>query len=511
MPINNSSKWLSILWILLCLACNDEASPGQDADIIDVADASHEDISEYDLVSSDMSDMDTFLADADVLVDMFQPEDMDMEQDLSEMMLPELTPPGGEATISHDPATPFLQFAPNLPLSELRRASLGRELFVADWTAAPGNRELLDGLGPLFVAQSCLSCHPSSGQAPTLTAGGGVGVGILFRLGVKDSGDTWSAEPTYGAQLQNLSFAGVPSEGVVRWSASEDSDSGLQHIDFKLENASYGEPLEGTVLGPRRSPSLVGMGLLDAIDEDTIRAWEDPEDLDGDGISGRAHQVWDVESQSMKLGRFGWKAIHTTLKQQTAGALSEDMGLTSPIFPEPNCRASQTACLDAPSGGSPEVSHDSLESMSYFLLALGVPDREVFDEERLNGGRALFHQVGCAGCHRPSVTTGSEHTQAWLNHQTIWPYTDLLLHDMGENLADIQEGDAGPSEWRTPPLWSLRFIASQPDARFLHDGRARTVNEAILWHGGEASEAQQGYRELSEDERSQLIDFLMSI
>ncbi len=429
---------------------------------------------------------------------------------MSAQELAELSSLGGATTIEPDLEQPFLQFAPDLPLADLREASIGRELFVANWTPAPGPRETLDGLGPLAIVASCVACHPSSGQAPTLREDRQIGPGILLRLAQRTPDGTWQADPVYGHQLQTLGLSSVPSEGRITWQA-QDLAGGRQTISYTIEDPGYGPLPENTSWGARRAPGLLGMGLLDTVHDNTIREWADPEDLDGDGISGRVHDVLDIETGTMRPGRFGWKALHSTLKQQSAAAFSGDMGLTSTFFPEAHCQPKQESCLLAPSGGDIEVSDRAMEGVVHFLSVLGVPARRITDEQTFARGRLLFHQTQCASCHRPSMTTSPESSPELLAGQTFWPYTDLLLHDMGEALADIPEGNASPSEWRTPPLWSLDSIARQPGGRFLHDGRARTLDEAIRWHGGEAKKSRNDYLSLSEEERDTLIAFLLSI
>ena len=437
--------------------------------------------------------------------------DASMPRDPVEPALPELTPPGGSATVNFSSDAPFLQFADGLELATLRRASLGRELFVANWTPkGPGSREALDGLGPLFIVDSCATCHPASGQPPTLHPNGSIGPGILLRLAQQqDDQDTWLADPIYGGQLQSSSTAGMRFEGSVRWS-SQITAEGLQQLHYTITTPGHGPLSPTTSSGARRSPNLIGMGLLDAVPDATLHQLADPDDLDQDGISGRVHEVWDVASQTHRPGRFGWKALHSSLLQQSAGAFSEDMGLTSSLFPHSICTAAQTGCLPEEED-APDVSQSALEAVDRFLASLGVPARDIPDQQKFDAGRARFHDLGCAACHTPSLTTSPDAEPSTFASQRFWPYTDLLLHDMGEALADIPEQGASASEWRTPPLWGLRFIAAQPGGRFLHDGRARNLHEAILWHGGEALAAQRRYKSLSPAQRDELIAFLLGI
>lgn len=408
-------------------------------------------------------------------------------------------PNAGNATAEFNPEFPFLQFIPNLDLAELSNASQGRELFVAEWTAAPGIRPLLDGLGPLTITAACSHCHLSVGRAPSLNASGEVGVGLLFRL--RDA--QGKADPYYGSQLQTAATTGN-SEGQVSWKFNEANEPIFTLVTNQL-------PLtEGINLGPRLSPQLVGIGLLDLVPEQEILSREDAEDNDSNGISGRAH--WHTIDDQKMLGRFGWKAMQPSLRHQSAGAMQQDMGLTTSINPQEPCTALQTICNDQESGGSPEVSDNSLAVINNFLTLLAVPERRISDQTVFDKGSLIFNDTGCADCHQPTLTTGHSDKYPLLSNQLIYPYTDLLLHDLGEDLNDnVKEGNAQPNEWRTPPLWSLGLIEATPDSRFLHDGRAKTIEEAIIWHGGEALNSRVNYKKLSVLEKETLLNFLRSI
>lgn len=406
---------------------------------------------------------------------------------------------GGTATAKPGSTTtqPFLQFAPGLSAGERVGLSQGRELFVAQWTPAPGARATLDGLGPLFIADACTSCHVDNGRAPSLLANGSVGRGILFRIGNRDG----AVSPSMGGQLQDRATSGQP-EGTVTWSAPLDDGQ----IAFALAVTGAGlEP--GMNLGPRLSPHLIGMGLLDLVPTSQILAFADPDDTDGNGISGRPHWLPDGS-----LGRFGWKAINQTLRHQIAGALHQDMGLTTSLHAEENCTSSQTICASQPGGGSPEVIDESLDNMTRFMTGLAVPARRVDDLSRFQAGAKLFSDTGCAQCHRPVLRTGGNEAFPSLSGQLIYPYTDLLLHDMGSDLDDgVQEINAKANEWRTPPLWGIGLVAAGSNARFLHDGRASTIDQAVRWHGGEALAVRKRYQALSEADRDTLLAFVKGL
>ena len=267
---------------------------------------------------------------------------------------------------------------------------------------------------------------------------------------------------------------------------------------------------EGINLGPRLSPQLVGIGLLDLVSEQDILTREDEFDINNDGISGRAH--WRTVNDKKVLGRFGWKAMQPSLEHQSAGALQQDMGLTTSINPNEPCTPLQTICAEQPNGGSPEVSDASLFAINDFLTLLAVPARRINDQNEFDQGSRIFADIGCAQCHQPTLTTSDSKQYPLLANQLIYPYSDLLLHDMGEDLSDnVKEGDAHPREWRTPPLWSLGLIEKVEDSRFLHDGRAATIEEAILWHGGEAINAKNEFSQLSTEDKKMLLSFLRAI
>ena len=410
------------------------------------------------------------------------------------------TPPGGNATVAVDATHPFLQLTTSVDAADMLGVSQGRELFLAEWQAAPGDRALLDGLGPLFNANSCGACHSSDGRVAVLEEDGSTTAAILFRLG----NAAGSVHPEYGNQLQSSATAGA-AEGSVTWQVSTTTGA-IEYIAEILGDSA----LDDFQLGPRISPQLVGVGLLDSVAQEQILEYADEFDSNNDGISGRAH--WVTEEGLSQVGRFGWKAINATLRTQNAGAMHQDMGLTTPVNPDENCTGLQLICDAEPSGGSPEVSDASLTAIVDFMTVLGVPDRRISDQDQFDRGARLFESVGCASCHRPTLTSGPNDRFPSLGEQTLYAYTDLLLHDMGEALSDgIREKDAEPSEWRTPPLWSIGLVEQAAGARFLHDGRAASIPEAIEWHGGEASATLQRYQGLSASENADLLVFLRGI
>lgn len=407
----------------------------------------------------------------------------------------DLGPTGGVATVEFLENNNFLQFVPDLDILQYNGASQGRELFIATWSPAPGARDLLDGFGPLAITDSCANCHQASARAESLKSDGTTANGILFRL--RDQ--YGNADPIFGPQLQTYSADGTP-EGTVTW-----SEGSAGEVLFHL-NDSVNPLANGISLAPRLSPQLVGMGLLDLVPESVIVEYEDSNDTNMDGISGRANQ------QGECIGRFGWKAIHCSLKGQVAGAFQQDMGLTSTLNPTEPCSDSQDICNLYASGGEPEVSDKSLEDINDFLTILAVPARRINDQDEFLIGKALFDSTGCNACHRETLSTREVERFPILSNQTFYPYTDLLLHNMGTELSDgAKESGAEADEWRTPPLWGLGLIEGDGQSRFLHDGRASSIENAILWHGGEAEQSKNAFSDLTSHQKSALLAFLRAI
>lgn len=427
---------------------------------------------------------------------------------LEPVTLPDPQTIAGPLTSTNYGAQPF--FTP-AAMAEVQQGSfaIGRALFVTDWLTAPDTaRPTFDGLGPLFHASSCVSCHEADRRAPTLQAGGGVSFGMLFRLAqIDQSGAFTAGDPVFGTQFQPLAIAGVPSEGIVEW----ETDSIGRPLFEADPDPTYGELADNTVLLPRASPLIIGAGLFELVDDATLIALEDPNDSNEDGISGRAAR-FNVPGGT-RIGRFGWKAIHPTLRGQTAGAFVGDIGITSPDHPYDDCSGAQSVCWLSPSGGTPEISSVNLEAVDQFMTYLSVPAARRSNRDPVQQrGAAVFEAIGCASCHRPSLTTGNAPGAPSLAHVTFFAYTDLLLHDLGPYLSDgAGEGAAEASEWRTPPLWGLGLVEQKPDARFLHDARATTLAAAIGWHGGEAQSSARAFARLRADDQQALLAFLRSL
>lgn len=449
--------------------------------------------------------------------------------------------PGGEATVALGPSPSFLLPAANLEPQRKPDFYAGKALSTQPWIRAPATTDARDGLGPIYHARSCLACHVKGGRGQS-AGDDGLAPATLVRLSLPGRGPHGGPvpEPVYGTQLQPKSTSlshqlrgragadayddeGVPAEADVRirWKARsfiypDGSALELRAPELEVSSLGYGPMDPGVRMGLRHTPALAGMGLLAGVDAADIERLADPEDLDGDGVSGRVNRVWDPESASMKPGRFGLKANQPSLRVQVAAALNGDMGLSSPVFPEQPCSANQPRCLAAPDGNDAdgfEVSEALLASMVDFVASIAVPKRRKPHDPMVLRGQALFDAVGCADCHVARYVTVRNHALPHLASQEIWPYTDLLLHDMGPELADDREDfEATGREWRTPPLWGAGLArAMHARVGFLHDGRARTIEEAVVWHDGEGRASRDRFAALELDDRRALVAFVRSL
>jgi CxxC motif-containing protein (DUF1111 family) len=426
----------------------------------------------------------------------------------------------GGATTTFDLTTEaFARSAANLGTDARAAFAVGNAFFNDNWVIAPASTSGRDGLGPVYNALSCSGCHLHDGRAQPPSASSD-SPGLLFRLSVPGEGAHGAPlpEPTYGGQFNDLSIPGVQPEGtvdieheLVDGTFSDGTKYTLDRPVYRL-HGTLGPLAEDAMVSPRIAPAMTGVGLLEAVPAADIIGGADPDDKDGDGISGRPNMVWDLITDAVALGRFGWKASQPSVRQQVAGAFQGDIGITSSLDPDQPCTSAETACLDSPNGGNPELDEHKLDRVTFYSRTLGVPARRDIDEPSVAAGGELFAQVGCSGCHTPTLTTGDSDISA-LAHQQIHPYTDLLLHDMGSGLADGRpDFDASGTEWRTAPLWGIGLVSVvNGHTRFMHDGRARSIEEAILWHGGEASAAQLAYRDLSADDRAKLLAFMGSL
>ncbi len=287
----------------------------------------------------------------------------------------------------------------------------------------------------------------------------------------------------------------------------------VREPELVFHDPHYGAIDRRVMTSLRASPPILGIGLLDLVPEATLLEYADPDDKNRDGVAGRPNKILTEPSGRPVIGRLGWKANAPDLRTQIAIALHEDMGLTSVVFPQSACTPVQAECLKAASGGAPEVTATMLDDLTFFLTWLAPPARRHVDEPETQRGEALFHSTGCAACHRETLITGENAEHPALSRLEFHPYTDLLLHDLGAGLADGRPDHAASGgDWRTPPLWGLGLAqAANPTARFLHDGRARTLTEAILWHAGEAQKSRDRFRAMTAADREALLRFLDSL
>ena len=426
---------------------------------------------------------------------------------------------GGETTAFSDGANAFELSARNLPNDIRRTFEVGDSFFNQNWVTAPASTEARDGLGPTHNALSCSSCHSHDGRGKPPDNPDDPERGLLLRLSIPGPNGPID-EPNYGGQLQDRAIISVPPEGRILIAYEEQlgqypdgTPYSLRAPVYSIQDPAYGPLHPDVMISPRVAPVVIGMGLLEAIPEADILSLADPDDANADGISGKPNYVIDVTTGKMALGRFGWKANQPTVEQQAAGAFLGDIGITSSLFPDENCPPIQESCLKAPNGGMPEVPDERLDKVTIYMQTLAVPAMRNIEDEQVQQGARLFVQTQCAACHTPRYETGNAHPLEPLRNQVIFPYTDLLLHDMGEGLADNRpDGLATGREWRTPPLWGIGLVETvNKHTMFLHDGRARSIEEAILWHGGEAAGSRTQFMSLTKDEREALIRFLESI
>ena len=398
-------------------------------------------------------------------------------------------------------------------------------------------------IGPKFNNASCISCHMLDGKGATPNPGVDL-QSLVVQLSVPGTDEIGGprAHPYYGHQLNTDATEGVQPEGQLRVTYTEQSGTFAdgQSYSLRVPSYQYSEMTFGSIgqnipdvngsagyqgvaqASPRIAPMLAGLGLLEAVREDDILSRVDESDSNGDGISGRPNWVYDELTDSMQLGRFGWKANQPNLLQQTAAAFHQDLGLTSSIYPREDCGEDDEDCNEAQNSAA-EISQSDLALVEAYIRGLTLPPRRNYENPDAIAGMHLFKRAKCHTCHTPSLQTSDDYAIAGFRGQRIEAFTDLLLHDMGPDLADNRPHfGASGSEWRTPPLWALGYVKhvlGTPDTctdpfsggaqpNFLHDGRARSLSEAILWHGGEGQESRDSFVAMTGTERAQLIAFL---
>ena len=430
---------------------------------------------------------------------------------------------GGETTVFQSG-----QNAYSLPLANIRPLTrrehvVGNSFFNRNWVVASGSPKARDGLGPLFNAHSCSACHLHDGRGKAPLAGGPA-TSLLFRLSLP--GDTHNGaphpHPTLGTQLSNHAIPGLKPEGRVEIDYEPVAGQFADQTPFELRKPvyklilshPYSTDTNSILLGPRLAPPVFGLGLLEAIPEAAINRFADPNDVNQDGISGRINRVWNHEKGVYQLGRFGWKANQPKLRQQIAAAFFHDIGITSSIVTgESLSEGPSIELASLPHGGTPEISDRIFQRVLRYQQTLAPPARRDWDQPNVRQGERFFRSARCDRCHLPELKTGRHPDLAELSFQTIRPFTDLLIHDLGPGLSDGRpDFQASGSEWRTAPLWGIGLTAAVNRNEFyLHDGRARTLSEAILWHGGEARFSRETYRNATQAERQDLIAFLKSL
>ncbi|MFK7879440.1 di-heme oxidoredictase family protein [Roseobacter sp.] len=444
---------------------------------------------------------------------------------------------GGAATVRPTRTNnAFSQPSANISFEKELEFKVGNGLFKKLWVSSPSSTLASDGLGPLYNARSCQRCHLKDGRGHPPENVDDSATSLLIRLSIPDETDMIAEiegyiatrpDPVYGGQIQDFGIAGHPAEARVRITYTEKTlilsdgeEVSLRKPDVELVDLRYGPLHPDVMISARVAPQMIGLGSLGAVPAADILARADPEDSDGDGISGRANVVMSSADEQPMLGRFGLKAGKASVWEQTAGAFSGDIGISSSLNPQGfgDCTVKQTRCQAAPDGNTrahddAEISDVGLELVTYYSANLGVPARRDVGDPEVLQGKQVFYETGCTACHTPKHVTHRLKDQPEQSFQLIWPYTDMLLHDMGRGLADNRpEGRATGQEWRTPPLWGIGLTQQvSGHTYFLHDGRARNLLEAILWHGGEAEAAKQRVVNLPKIDRDALIRFLESL
>ncbi|POA56653.1 MULTISPECIES: di-heme oxidoreductase family protein [Pseudomonas] len=437
---------------------------------------------------------------------------------------------GGATTVNKSDRNAFSLPSANLPPTRRLDFSVGNSFFRNPWVIAPSTTTARDGLGPLFNTNACQNCHIKDGRGHPPAPDALNAVSMLVRLSIPDDPALARLiertgvvpEPVYGSQLQDMAIPGVVPEGRVRVDYEplqvhfkDGTQVELRKPRLRVTDLGYGPMHPDTRFSARVAPPMIGLGLLEAIPEEAILANARP--TRENPIAGRPNWVWDDARQKTVLGRFGWKAGQPSLNQQNVHAFSGDMGLTTSLRPFDDCTDAQTACKQAPNGngpdGEPEVSDNILRLVLFYTRNLAVPARRDVDSPQVLAGKNLFFQAGCQSCHTPSFTTAANAAEPELANQLIRPYSDLLLHDMGEGLADQRtEFKASGRDWRTAPLWGIGLTETvSGHTQFLHDGRARNLMEAVLWHGGEAEGAKQQVLAFNAQQRAALLAFLNSL
>lgn len=422
---------------------------------------------------------------------------------------------------------------------------IGQAIFEKLWVFAPASTKSSDGLGPFYNARSCQQCHNETKKTdqdfPT---------SLVIQLSIEPSnkGNQNEAslkhlketgfipEPTYGKQLQTFAYPGAYAEGYINAKKRNkhiqfrDGESvNLHYFEYSIKHLAYGTLHPNTHYSVRVAPRMINLGLLDQIPDASIEASADPDDINQDGISGKVNTVWNPETQSNDIGRFGWKAAKASLNQQNLAALSTDIGISSWLFPNPegDCTAHQHHCVTLAQTSEthlsknpqhnrsslPEATKDMTDLLLAFTRNMGIHSPLSFNAQAHKEGERLFSEIGCVRCHQARFNIETSNSQNSTQTHSIWPYSDLLLHDMGIDLSDNRkEFQASGQEWRTAPLWGIaEYLRQIKVPHFLHDGRANSVLDAILWHGGEAKSSNDAFKKLTQQQRTHVIEFVEAL
>lgn len=448
--------------------------------------------------------------------------DINMEHRLCDEAAPSwalATQVGGRLTVLTFSAQSFTRSAPELSFADRTKATVGGLVFNRVWhDGTLLHQPISSGLGPKYISTSCTACHLRNGKGSIPNEQEDGLASMVLRLSVWQEGRA-VAHPDYGGQLLTKATNGVEVDGSaeLEWHERElalldGSRIYLRRPIVRFVKSNRGVLDDGTVTSLRASPAVFGLGLLEAVSESDIIRASSANKYAESGISGRINWIWNQTAERYEVGRFGWKAAKSSVRSQIAGALLDDIGITNPSLQNESSQNGRRHVN--PEGTVSEIDEREFGALVFYIQTLAVPARGDRPSPDVLQGARLFSDAHCTKCHTPILRTGSDHAIAELNNQMINPYTDLLLHDMGIDLADQRpESMATGREWRTPPLWGLGLaeLVSGGEEHYLHDGRARTLSEAIMWHGGEGSISRDAFGAMDADERHALVVFLRSL
>lgn len=424
---------------------------------------------------------------------------------------------GGVMTVYDASSKAFGQPGPALTAEQLDEHKAGDAVFDATFVpTGPGN-PVNPGLGPRFDNVSCVGCHTNDGRGRPPQPGDQFN-SMIFRVSIAGSSAEGGplAAPGYGTQLELRATPDLTGPMAVMSitytdsaGAFPDGETYTLHVPHYTISAPYRTLPSNMLLSPRVAPPNFGLGLLEAVPADSIVALSTNASNIAAGVAGHPNYVWDAVGQKSAIGRFGFKANIASILEQCAAAANGDIGITTSVFPDEPCTDAVAGCGSHPV----ELSDTLLHQLQRYVQTLGVPARRSVSNTTVMRGEHLFQTVGCASCHQPTLHTGTVPGDPELSQQTIHPYTDLLLHDMGPGLADNRPDYlATGQEWRTTPLWGIGLTAVvNGHSTFLHDGRAQSLIEAIMWHGGQASAARDRFKALVKADRDAVVSFLNSL